>query len=442
MQETLIKAGQLILSLSILIIIHELGHFMAARFFKTRVEKFYLFFNPWFSLWKSKIGETEYGLGWLPLGGYVKISGMIDESMDKEQMKLPPQPWEFRAKPAWQRLIIMLGGITMNILLGIFIYAMILFFSGEEYLPNSALKNGIACDSTALHMGLQNGDKIISIDGKPVVNFNDIPLAVIINQAKSITVNRNGGEKTISIPSSVIKELIDSRQGFFISPRVPAVIGGVMDSMPAQKMHLQAGDKILSMAGIPLHFFDEMKPVLESNVNQNIPMRILRGKDTLQFSFVVPKTAFLGIFNDDPLKYYPTSKTEYGFFASFPAGVYKAWSTLKNYVKQFQLIFSPQIQGYKHLGGFISIGKAFSPTWDWFSFWNFTAFLSIVLAFMNLLPIPALDGGHVLFTLIEMVTKRKPSEKFLEYAQMTGMALLLLLLLYANGNDIVKLFHK
>lgn len=442
MNEVVIKGGQLLLSLSILILLHEFGHFIAAKMFKVRVEKFFLFFNPGFSIFRFTIGETEYGLGWLPLGGYVKISGMIDESMDKEQMKLPPQPWEFRSKPAWQRLIIMLGGIIMNVLLGIFIYWMILFFNGEQYIPTSRLTYGIATDSTGASLGFQNGDKILAIDGKPQENFDKIPGTIIINMAKSVTVERNGQIVDIPITGEKIKQVIDSKSvGDFINIRFPFVVGEVMPGSTARQMGLQKNDIVVAVNQQPVIFYDEVRKALQSNRDNEISLTILRDHGLVTMEGKLPSDGLLGVKTITPDKFFGIRKVRYGFFSALPAGISKAYQTLMNYIKQFALIFSPEIQGYKHVGGFISIANAFNPTWNWLAFWSFTGFLSIALAFMNLLPIPALDGGHVLFTLVEMVTRRKPSDKFLEYAQIAGMIILFALIVYANGNDLLSLFR-
>lgn len=437
----LIKTAQLVLSLSILVLVHEWGHYIAAKIFKTKVEKFYLFFNPWFSLFKFKKGETEYGIGWLPLGGYVKIAGMIDESMDKEQMKQPPQSWEFRSKPAWQRLIIMLAGIIMNIVLAIFIYAMVLFAWGKEYIPNSSLKYGIVCDSTAIKIGLQSGDKIVSVDGKPINDFQEIYSRLVLDGAKTIEVNREGELKSIPIDGNAIKNIIESKNADIIGPRVPSIISAVMENSNASKAMLMAKDKIIKVDSIPVNYFDELIPAISKKKNGSVILEILRGTDTLDINVAVTDQGTIGIGSVSPTDIFDTKIIHYGFFASFPAGFKETVNKLSGYIKSFKLIFSPEVQGYKHLGGFISIGKIMKPHWDWAAFWSITAFLSVILAFMNLLPIPALDGGHVLFTLYEIVTKRKPSEKFLEYAQITGMILLIALMLFANGNDIVKLFQ-
>lgn len=437
----LIKAAQLMLSLSILVLIHEWGHYIAAKIFKTKVEKFYLFFDPWFSLFKFKKGETEYGIGWLPLGGYVKIAGMIDESMDKDQMKQPPQSWEFRSKPAWQRLIIMMGGIIMNIVLGIFIYSMILFAWGKEYIPNSSLKYGIACDSTAIKIGLQSGDKIVAVGGKPIQDYKEVFSRVVLDGATSIEVNRNGQIKDILLDGSALKEIVESGNPDIISPRVPSIINMVAEGSNAEKAKLMEKDKIIKVDSVPVAYFDELIPNISGKKNGTVDLQILRGTDTVNINVAVTEQGTIGIGAVSPVDIFETKTINYGFLASFPAGVSEAGNKLGGYIKSFKLIFSPEVQGYKHLGGFISIGKVMPAQWNWTAFWSITAFLSLALAFMNFLPIPALDGGHILFTLYEMVTRQKPSEKFLEYAQITGMVILIALMLFANGNDIIKLFN-
>ena len=440
--EILIKASQLILSLSILVVLHELGHFIPAKLFKTKVEKFYLFFDPWFSLFKFKKGETEYGVGWLPLGGYVKIAGMIDESMDTEQLKQPAQEWEFRSKPAWQRLIIMIGGVTVNAILGIIIYAGILFYWGEEYLPTKSLKYGVAADSLAIEMGIINGDKIISVDGRTVDNFMKIPGEMILSEAKSIQVEREGNLIILNVPSGFYQKLIKQKANF-IAPRFPFYANDFAKESLGKKAGIMKGDQLIGINDVNTLYFDDFYKEIKKHKNENVTIKVIRKNQEVLIPVKLDKESVLGIFPDSDLShFFEIQKQEYSFFASIPAGFVKAYDTFSGYIKQLKLLFSPEVQGYKHLGGFITLGSAFSPDWDWHQFWNFTAFLSIVLAIMNLLPIPALDGGHVLFTLYEIVTRRKPNDKFLEYAQTVGMILLFALLILANGNDIIKLFTK
>ena len=439
------KTAQLILSLSILVILHEFGHYITARWFKCRVEKFYLFFDPWFSIVKKKVGDTVYGIGWLPLGGYVKIAGMVDESMDKEAMKLPPQPWEFRSKPAWQRLIIMLGGVTVNVLLAFFIYAMILFVWGEQKIVNNSFKNGIYCaDSLLLKFGLNNGDKIIAINDKEVKYFDDIPAKLII--ATKVTVEQNGQQKTIDMPVDLIGQLVEKKkQGVgFIEFRREAIVGDIsdkmFDTMYAKKAGLQPMDKIISVDSVPVSFVDEMGKLVEKKKNGTVEIEIERAGQKMSLQSRVNNDGkiglpWIGFEQMDSLGLIKIEDRKYSLLEAFPAGVAKTWEKLGGYIDQFKKMTNPKTGAYKGVGGFKTIGSVFPTPWDWESFWSITAFLSIILAFMNLLPIPALDGGHVLFTLGEMITGRKPSEKFLEYAQIVGMVFLLGLMLYANGND-------
>lgn len=436
----LTQALQLILSLSILVILHELGHFIPAKLFKTRVEKFYLFFDPWFSLFKYKKGGTEYGIGWLPLGGYVKIAGMIDESMDKEQMKLPPQDWEFRSKPAWQRLIIMIGGVTVNVLLAIAIYIMLLFAYGEEYLPAQNATYGVACDTLAYQMGLRDGDKILSVDNKPVQSISSVFGDVLINKAKSIQAERNGQKVEIAVTDDDLSEMIRGKY-HLVEARYPLDVISV-PSGNAADAGIQVGDRVISVANINTPFRQDVTKVLQNNKNLKVEIGILRGKDTLKKNVLVTDAGTIGIgLNTDIRKYFKTQTLKYSFLESFPAGIHKAKETCVSYLKQIKVIFT--VKGAaKEVGGFMSIGKAYSTTWDWENFWSFTAFLSIMLAVVNILPIPALDGGHVMFLLYEIITRRKPHEKVMEYAQYAGMILLLALILFSNGNDIVKLFTR
>jgi regulator of sigma E protease len=438
--EILIKASQLILSLSILIILHELGHFIPARLFKTKVEKFYLFFDWKFSLWKTKKGETEYGIGWIPLGGYVKIAGMIDESMDKEQMKLPPQPWEFRSKPAWQRLIIMIGGVTVNVILAIIIYIGILFYYGEEILPTANLTYGVSCDSLALEMGLRNGDKILSVDGKEVDNFKKVSMEIIMNEAQTVQVMRDGKTENIVVPAGFIAKLV-KQPNDFIQPRFPFVIEEFGEVSPAKAAGIMKGDQLIGINDLSITYFDEFRAEIQKRKNESVEIKVMRNKQEMSIPVKVNEQGFIGVVPKSFDQFLKIEEKKYSLFEAIPAGAIKAFTTVSDYLGQFKLIFNSEVQGYKHLGGFITFGKVFAPEWDWMRFWNLTAFFSVALAVMNLLPIPALDGGHVLFLLIEMITGKKLPEKFLEYAQTAGMILLLSLLLYANGNDIFRLFQ-
>lgn len=437
--DILIQASQFLLSLSFLIILHEFGHFLPAKLFGMRVEKFYLFFDWPKSLIKKKIGDTQYGIGMIPLGGYVKISGMIDESMDKEQMEKPPEDWEFRAKPAWQRLIVMIGGVTVNVILGVLIYWGVLFAYGETYLPAENAKYGVACEEIALEMGLQSGDKILALDGTLPEKFSQVPMAIVLNDVQTITVERNGEVKDIAVPEESISKLIKSKG--FISLRFPFEVARVEKKSEAKRMGFEKGDMVVGIDGQSIEFFDEFKTIVSGRIHEEVTVTVDRDGEKIQLTGTVPETGILGVApNGDLTKYYDLEVVKYGFVESFPKGMSKAYSTFENYVKQMKLIFSPSAKGYESLGGFITIGSIFSTSWDWQHFWNITAFLSIVLAFMNILPIPALDGGHVMFVLWEMITQRKPSEKFVEVAQYAGMIILLSLLLFANGNDIVRHF--
>lgn len=445
-QMILVKSGQLILALSILVILHEFGHYITARWFGCRVEKFYLFFDPWFSLFKKKVGDTEYGLGWLPLGGYVKISGMIDESMDTEAMKQPAKDWEFRSKPAWQRLIIMLGGIIMNVIVAIVIFSMILFKYGEDKIPMTSLKYGIAFqDSIYNQIGFQNGDKIMSVDGKAIYSLDETALKVLMG--KSAEVNRNGKMVSLKFPENLIGTLIESKKkggAMMLIPRMPALIGsfdGMSEKSPAQEAGIKEGDLVLSVDGIAINYFDEMRPILLNNTTGSVALTVLRNNDTVALTSKLNEEKKLGVppISDfkklEAIGIVKNEHKSFSFLASIPAGVALTKEKLVGYIDQFKKMLQPKTGAYKGLGGFKSIANAFPSVWNWESFWNITGFLSIVLAFMNLLPIPALDGGHVMFTLYEMITRRKPNEKFLEYAQMAGMIILLLLMVYANGND-------
>lgn len=440
--EVLIKVVQFFLSLSILIILHEFGHYATARLFKIKVEKFYLFFDPWFSLFKFKRGDTEYGIGWLPLGGYVKIAGMIDESMDKEQMKKPPQPWEFRTKPAWQRLTVMVAGVVMNILLAISIYVLMLFFIGESYLPTKNVKHGIVVDSAGYDIGLRNGDKILSVDYDYIENFREIPLAIILNTAESIQVKRNNDTIDIAIPPGFIGGLIKNKNVEFLSVRTPSVVGGLMEGHIAESAGIKANDLIIAINNTTIDFFDELVEKVQKNKGEEIFVSVLRNERVVDLELMVPEDGILGIYAMGPAQFLDFATREYNFWQAIPAGVNKTYNTTVDYIKQFKLLFtSKEVKATESLGGFITIGGIFPAKWDWVHFWSITAFLSVILAFMNILPIPALDGGHVMFLLYEVVTRRKPNEKVMEYAQYAGLIILLSLLLFVNINDVVRLFR-
>ncbi len=444
--EILIKASQFILSLSLLIVLHELGHFIPAKLFKTKVEKFYLFFDYKFSLFKKKIGETVYGIGWIPLGGYVKIAGMIDESMDTEQMKQPAQPWEFRSKPAWQRLIIMLGGVFVNFVLGIFIYIMLMYAYGEKFLPNENVTDGVwVQDSLAMDLGVKTGDKILTIDGEKIKKFSELTLGFV--NGNNFQIERDGQIIDKEIPENFISKLVDRGKdaGAVLLPRYPFVIAGISEDSPNINADLKKKDIVVAINGNSIKYFDEAQTQLNKVKNQDITITVKRGTKTKEISVKVTSEGKLGVglgqlsFKDlERLGYYQLAEIEYSFAEAIPAGWNKSWKTLTDYVKQLKKIFNPSTGAYKGLGGFKAIMDIFPTTWSWQAFWNITAFLSIMLGFMNLLPIPALDGGHVVFTLWEMITGKKPGDRFLEYAQVAGFILLIALLLFANGNDVYR----
>jgi len=448
-----VQAIQLLAALSLLILLHEFGHFFFARLFKTRVEKFYLFFDFFFpfskvfnfALWKKKKGDTEYGLGWFPLGGYVKISGMVDESMDKEQMALPPQPWEYRSKKAYQRLFIMLGGIIMNVIVAIFLYILIFSIWGEEYLPVQNAKYGIAVDSTAQSIGLMNGDMIKAVEGKPVKRFNKIVYEMILSEATSIDVERNGEPVHVNIPAGTINKILkNSEKHSFIMPRIPFVVASIAKKSVAENMKMMAGDSVIALNNTPIRFHDEFQKIKNENVGKPITVTVVRNKTQIvQLNGVVPESKMLGIepkmydsyFKMERIKYYPLEAVGKSFSYTV--------DQFADYWRQFKMIFtSKEIKASESLGGIYSFGKLFDPVFSWSSFLNLTAFISIILAFMNLLPIPGLDGGYVIFLLFEMITGRKVSEKVMERATTVGLVILLALMLYANGLDVLRLFKK
>jgi len=438
----LIKIIQLLLALSILVIVHEFGHFLFARIFKTRVEKFYLFFDWPFALFKRKIGETEYGVGVIPLGGYVKISGMIDESMDREQMKMPPQPHEFRSKKSWQRLLIMLGGVVFNFIFALLIYVGVLSFWGETFLPAKNVKYGILTDSTGYAMGFRNGDKVISVDGTPVDNFYTIISDVILNERKVITVERGGNMIDIPVAKEFIPKLLKNPD--VLDARIPFgpfIVSGFSKESPSKAAGILEGDQVLTLDTMVFEWYDEFQGYLSANKGKTFLVSLLREGDSLTIPVKPKENGILGI-SRDVTNILELSTIHYSFLEAIPAGVEKGFKATGDYLKQFRLIFSRETKAYESLGGFITIGSIFPGKWHWQSFWNLTAFLSLILAVMNILPIPALDGGHVMFLIYEVVTGRKPSDKFMEYAQITGMIILLALLIFANGNDILKLIRK
>lgn len=441
METFLIKALQLIVSLSILVIVHEFGHFIFARIFKVRVEKFYLFFDPWFALfrYKPKNSETEYGVGWLPLGGYCKISGMIDESMDKEAMAQPPKPYEFRSKSAGQRLLIMIGGVVFNFLLALFIYSMILFHWGDTYLPLKNMKMGMDYSETFHNIGFQDGDILLKADTTTLDRFGEDCLRSVI-EANNVTVLREGKEVVIPIPEDMMQRLLRDKKGF-AALRFPMIVKSLPDSLSSAALAgVLPGDSILSINNEMTPTFTDAVIALNKHRSQEIQLGISRTgvHDTLTMQ--VDSLGKIGVMVVSPTEMYDLVTLKYNFFQSFPAGIEKGVSTLTGYMNDMKYVFTKE--GASSLGGFGAIGSLFPATWDWEVFWERTAWLSVILAFMNIIPIPALDGGHVMFLLYEVITRRKPSDKFLEYAQMAGMAFLFALLLYANGNDIIRYFFQ
>ena len=441
--EFVIKISQFLLSLSLLIVLHELGHFIPAKLFKTRVEKFYLFFDIKYSLFKKKIGETVYGIGWLPLGGYVKISGMIDESMDKEQMAKPPEPWEFRSKPSWQRLVIMLGGVTVNFILAAIIYVFLAFGYGDIDIKADSIEDGYWIENPLLQdLGFRTGDKIMAINDYQIVNYSDLKKYFL--EAQVVTLERQGEIKKIELPEDFLGQLSGSKSRSFFELRYPFIVNSVADSSLNKTADLKKDDVIISVNGLPVKYFDEIGGRLEQYSGQTVSVKLLRKEQTLNQQLKVDNNGKLGIFpggnlsDIERLGYYDIIKKEYTFIESLGVGTLRFKNKITDYWTQLKLIFSPSTGAYKGVGGFKAIFDIFPNTWSWPDFWNLTAFLSIMLGVLNLLPIPALDGGHVMFLLYEMVSGRKPSDKFLEYAQTVGFFILITLVLFANGNDIFK----
>ena len=444
METFLIRALQLMMSLSLLVIIHEGGHFFFAKLFKVRVTKFYLFFDPWFSLFKfkPKNSETEYGMGWLPLGGYVQIAGMVDETQNSEDLNHPVEDWEFRAKPAWQRLLIMVGGVMMNFLLALFIYSMILFKWGDQYVSLQDMTYGMEFNERAEEIGFRDGDILLSADDQPLERF-DVDMLRAITEARVVKVNRGGQEMDVYLPEISLLDIAKDSPAF-VEPLLPNVVDSVMPGRPFAEVGIRQGDKLLAINGEPLSSYNafvnklaELRSEAEANGKKTANFTLVYSRlgvnDTLA---VQTDTLFMVGASSQALADYKVTKLEYGFFDSFPAGIALGVNTLKGYVNDMKYVFTKE--GAKSVGGFGTIGSIFPSVWDWHRFWEMTAFLSIILAFMNILPIPALDGGHVLFLLCEIIARRKPSDKFMERAQMVGMILLFGLLIWANFNDVVR----
>ena len=440
--DVLIKVVQFFMSLSLLVAIHEFGHFIVARIFKIRVEKFYIFFDPWFSLFKWKRGETEYGLGWVPLGGYVKIAGMIDESMDLEQMQAPVQPWEFRAKPAWQRLCVMVAGVVMNILLAMIIYTGIRYVHGESYMANEDVKWGYEFNEAAERMGFRDGDKFISVDGEGLDDVNEMRSRLLLTEGdRTVTVERNGEQVSFTIPFDQLVEMRRNRdyEDLYMI-RMPFIIDSVA-SASALSAGLRVGDEVVACNGVEGVTAGMLTmDILPAHKGDTLAMSVLRAGERVALSVPVNEEGKIGVMFRNNI-FQPRTRT-FTFLQAIPAGITLAVDTIADYWEQLKLIFQPKTKMYEELGGFISIGNIFPSEWDWLQFWTMTAFLSVILGVMNILPIPGLDGGHALFTLWEIITGRKPSDKFLEIMQYIGLAILFVLLVYANGNDIVRLFTR
>ncbi|MBQ4819021.1 RIP metalloprotease RseP [Aquimarina sp. MMG016] len=439
-----VKAAQLLLSLSILIVLHELGHFIPAKLFKTRVEKFYLFFDIKFSLFKKKIGETVYGIGWLPLGGYVKISGMIDESMDKEQMAGPPQPWEFRSKPAWQRLIIMLGGVTVNIILGVLIYILIIFSWGQNYSKGDDIKYGFGVTKLLENYGFQQGDKLVTVNGEEMFDDTDIGRHLLVRDIRTVTVKHpDGTTETINLPEDIGTQIFKSGQMIAMDYRYPFKLDSIDEDGPAKKAGLLKTDKILKIGGMPIKYQTDFGYAL-NNHRKNDSTAVItyeRNGQVNEIDLVLTEDKKVGIVmvSTDP-EAVKINKVDYSFGESISEGLKLGYWTLNDYIAQFKYVFTKE--GATQVGGFGAIGNLFPSKWNWLAFWMTTAFISIILAFMNILPIPALDGGHVMFLLYEIIAGRKPNDKFMEYAQLIGFVILIALLLFANGNDIYRAIFK
>jgi len=434
--DILIKAAQLILSLSIIVILHELGHFIPARWFKIRVEKFYLFFDPWFSLFKVNKGGTEYGIGWLPVGGYVKISGMVDESMDKEQMAKPPEPWEFRSKPAWQRLIVMVGGVTVNLILGMLIYTMVLFVWGRDFLPLSEVKYGIHPSEVMKAEGVQEGDRLLKLDGRTPRTLEELTKDILLTDAHTLTVERNGTEQEVKLSPDVSDKILNSGEKELFGIRIPFIVDTVMVGDNAEAAGVKKNDVMLAVNSTDTKFFGDFRKALAEHKGAEVTLKVQRDGAPIAITVKVSEEGTIGIGNRSPDTYFNYGHETFSFGESIPAGISLAMNTLTGYVSSLKLLFSKA--GASQIGGFGSIGSMFPSTWNWQAFWSLTALLSIILAFMNLLPIPALDGGHVMFLLYEMVVGKPAPQRVMEVAQMVGMVLLLGLMLFANGNDLFK----
>jgi regulator of sigma E protease len=436
-----VKTAQFILSFSILVVLHELGHFIPARLFGTRVEKFYLFFNPGFSLWKKKIGDTEYGIGWIPFGGYVKIAGMIDESMDKEQLKKEPESWELRSKPAYQRLIVMLGGVIVNVVLAIVIFIGISWYWGDDYLPAKNVTYGVHASALAKQMGVQDGDIILSLDKKELENFDALEAKLILTNPTTLEVQRGDSIISLNIPATLATSLAKFKKSDpFVIPRIPVIIDSVGSSAVVLEGAFSKNDTLLKINNTSIRYQYEFIEVKQKYADSIVMVTSKRGNDTVYTKALINGSGQIGLFVKLPYALFKTVHKEFTFFQAIPEGVNRCYTTLDNYIQGIKQIFTGKVNANDSLGSLISIGNTFPAAWDWERFWTLTAIFSIILAFMNVLPIPALDGGHALFIIVEMITGRKPGDKFMEYAQIVGMMLMFGLMLYALGLDFWRLF--
>lgn len=440
--EIFIKVLQVITCFSLLVLVHEFGHFLFAKLFHTRVEKFYLFFNPWFSIFKFRIGETEYGMGWVPFGGYCKIAGMVDESMDSDQMKSEPQPWEYRSKPAWQRLLIIVGGVLMNILLAIVIYIGITYTWGDSYIKTKDVEHGFMFSEVAHEIGFRDGDKILTVEGEYVDNYAQVPSVILLDDARQVEVEREGKVVTVTIDPKYIKSILKDKS--FLTLRTPFVVGKVAPEGGAAAAGLMAGDSLVAVDSLPMRWFDEFRTAFAQHKGDTAVVTFVRGGETLTASVPVSADGQVGVYlaGVNLADLYPISTREYSFLEAIPVGCGRAFTSIGSYLKQLKLIVSPETEAYKSVGGIIAMGNFFPGQWDWLSFWQITALISIMLAVLNILPIPMLDGGHMVFILYEMITRRTPSDKFMERAQLVGMIIVFGIVILANGNDIIKLIFK
>lgn len=440
--EIFIKVLQVITCFSLLVLVHEFGHFFFAKLFHTRVEKFYLFFNPWFSIFKFRIGETEYGMGWVPFGGYCKIAGMVDESMDTDQMKSEPKPWEYRAKPAWQRLLIIVGGVLMNILLAIVIYIGITYTWGDSYIKTKDVEHGFMFSDVAHEIGFRDGDKILTVEGEYVDNYAQIPAAILLDDARQVQVERDGEVVTVTIDPKYIKTILKDKA--FLTLRTPFVVGKVAPEGGAAAAGLMAGDSLVAVDSVPMRWFDEFRTAFAAHKGDTALVTFVRGGETRTAALPVSADGQFGVYlaGVNLANIYHISTREYSFLEAIPVGFERAFTSIGSYLKQLKLIVSPETEAYKSVGGIIAMGNFFPGEWDWLSFWQITALISIMLAVLNILPIPMLDGGHMVFILYEMITRRAPSDKFMERAQLVGMIIVFGIVILANGNDIIKLIFK